>query len=363
MPEPPVESSDRRRQAASHTTFAVLITLVSCIASSTLAAQTLVPIGAELMPPQVDEAVVSRPSVAMTSSGDSLIVGEEFRRIDGVDSSEIHGRAYDRDGLPHGDSFRIDQPSDGIPGDPQVVARPDGSYLVSWMTSGFLGFADIVARPVSTDGELDGPEIVLVRETYFEGNRETHVSAVSPRTGDQVTAWSSANPSGEGFMVYRRFTAAGVPGSFGELGPGVGRHPVVDIADDGALVAVWREGPASPRRLLARRFGASDEPLGDALTLADESTRRADVVILADGAVVIAWVDADGAPVVRRFEGPGLAASGPAVRLAEAIDAADLQLASIGRQLFASWSRPDGPDGNSRDVVGRFLLADLAQLG
>lgn len=104
---------------------------------------------------ELGDGSVAEPAVAMDSSGDTLIVWQNFDADDSDDASDIFAQAYDAAGNPVGTAFRVNDDID-IEEDqlqPAVASSPSGDAVVVWESN--------IISTVASDQNVLGQRVSL----------------------------------------------------------------------------------------------------------------------------------------------------------------------------------------------------------
>ncbi|MEO7794856.1 MAG: hypothetical protein ABIV06_08790 [Thermoanaerobaculia bacterium] len=203
------------------------------------------PIGGQVRVSEAQFAENQDPRVAVSSSGDFVVVWNDRTSFHNEYGGDVRGRLFDRQARPLGPSFRL---SDLEPGS---LNRP----VVAWLSGG--GF---------------------------------------------VAAWHSTPQDGVWQIFGRRFGTAGAPrgGAFpitiSEAAPST---PRVAAASDGGFLLAWTRERETPgvRAMVARGFREDGSPLsGEVEVSAGGNSNASDYLVsvaaLAEGRFVVGWLDA-----------------------------------------------------------------------
>lgn len=179
---------------------------------------------------------------------------------------------------------------------PKVARLAGGGAVVAWKQAGAL-----VAQRIDAAGNRVGPQQAIAGQA-------TIFSVAGLSGGDWVVAWSAATVPPDAVRAFTVTVQTQRYGADGALLQGttlVNPDPAqsidagLDVAAtaDGGYAVAWaaRSSLAGPRQVLMQRFASSGAPAGGlatatAVTAADQTQPR--VVPLADGPVVLAWLQA-----------------------------------------------------------------------
>ena len=200
--------------------------------------------------------------------------------------------------VPVGDSFVVNQRTDGDQVSPAVSTSADGSTVALWIDRGDR----LVARRIDDTGPV-GPEIEVAAAHPAEpaGTRRVDRSAIAADpAGGWLVAWSEAEETAPTVVFQRRLAADGGLGPVETVGEG-GEGGVLDlrvlVSPVGDAVVSWVDS-ADPADVtaggaLVGRFYARDgDPIGGPTVLV-ESVRSVTAVRLSTG-FLFGWVEQEG---------------------------------------------------------------------
>lgn len=247
----------------------------------------LMTIAAQAAPPVwISEG--SRPTVAIASSGDTVVV---WQKDDGSDDG-IYGRLFSGFAMPQGTEFQINAQSNSAQEAADVAHLPSGGYVVVWQS-------DVGNRTKVVGRRLDAA--AMPQGTEFQVNRT--FTGLEPAVGSdshgnffvtwvQTTAANPALGSPVKFHHYlRAFDSSGAPLSdeerFGEksgLTP-----PAIAVLPSGDSLVVWEDKHADVRGQLFDRF-AMPQGTEFQVNLSSANTPLNPAVTLdGNGGFVVAW--------------------------------------------------------------------------
>jgi hypothetical protein len=141
-----------------------------------------------------------------------------------------------------GPQFAVNTYTTGDQYEGQVLAMPDGGFLVVWTDVGLNGERDVWARRFSLAGPA-GPDVRV--NTYTTGAQSHATAAALPGGGFVVVWWDTdqEGPPNRTGIFGRRFDGSGAPvGAEFHVNsylPGNQSYPKVAAAPSGAFVVVW----------------------------------------------------------------------------------------------------------------------------
>ena len=230
------------------------------------------------------------PSVAMDSTGRFVVVWESF--VQGVSPSQVLGQRYDESGTPLGPEFAIGDSEGTYPLQPSVAVAPSGQFVVAWGSTNAPNTSrSILARIYDANGNPVGQELEIDAGV---GALQQHVAIDDD--GAFVVAWQKYT-LGEAIRVLaRRFDASGEPvGDPFQVNQATGNgsiNPVVAMSGDGEFVIAWNHSDGEygyPYSLYARRYDNSGSPVCDEFLVREGAVTQADVETTPSGGALIAW--------------------------------------------------------------------------
>ena len=244
------------------------------------------------------------PQVSGLTGGGWIVVWEApFQDNPGVNDVGIIGQLYDSTGAEVGGEFVLNTTVTQTQFDPAIAPDPSvaGGFAAVWTTDVGDGSGDGVAyQRFDSTGTPVGTEIIVNEETSSnQGNADlTYLS-----TGQVLVTWVSPTSStagdGSGVGVFARIINANGTFATGEflvnqVTTNGQDFPSVEATATG-FVIVWHDDSGqdgSGRGVQARFFDNSGTALTDEFTVNENrfSTQDlADVTVLTDGRVLIAW--------------------------------------------------------------------------
>ncbi|MGH6770633.1 MAG: hypothetical protein ACRECO_16610, partial [Xanthobacteraceae bacterium] len=321
------------------------------------------PVGAEF---QANQSFVADDEqdaqVAALPNGGFAMVYEDTD----AGGTAIRVQVYDAAGVPVVGSpttIQSDTNADVL-SNPQIAARPDGSYLVTYQRdidndgAGGSDDQDIVARFVDAAGNVGAEFLVFGSADDVIIGKVAALSngnfVVTSADADDITA-ADYDPQ---FTV---ITSAGgfVAGDNFDTGANMQTDVQVAALDGGGFVGVWTENIAGNEEIRARVYDNAGNPLGAAFTVNTTTTGQQNepaITALSDGGFIVAWDD-DNTDIERaqRFDATGakvgdefVAGNTPGVD-------EDLVITELsdGRVLVAYEGEPDAvPAAGDDDILG-----------
>lgn len=290
--------------------------------------------------------------VAMEDDGDFVVVWQREASGQALRDQDIRARRYNASGIAQGTEIQVSEFPDVMPTrqarglDPAIALLPDGGFVVAWTAAVFeIVDQNIRARVFGSDGLPQGDEFRAAAPRDPNATFEGGASVAANSSGEFVITWTEGplDLEDDGFdsnndlaISARRFNALGtaigarlnvatVVEGFGHTFGGVFDAPSVAMDDDGEFVVAWQfddEADLNHLQILARRYGAADNPVGELLTVntnPDDGSNGSPtaLAIQADGDFFATWstsnATADGHVYVRGFEDQGGPAPVPTV--------------------------------------------------
>ena len=283
----------------------------------------------------------------------------------------VFARVFDASGTPIGAEIPVSQTTAGNQDESAVAMDPDGGFVIVWRSETPVTFESrIFGRRFDPPGAPLGSEFVV---SDAPPANDFHPAIAMDGEGRFVVAWKRYGPEPEEEEVLaRRFDAAGSPlGAPFEVSVDAGGlpdYPAVAVSPAGDFSVIYEVYGLLPGRdggLLARRFTASGEPVGDAAVL-DVPPRFRPLVPEAaarpDGSAVVTWFD--GGAIFGRLLDPAGAPQGLAFPVSTSPgDVANPQVAvdAAGGFLIV-WSKLD-EQVNGLGVFGQRFTASGARQG
>lgn len=179
---------------------------------------------------------------AIATKGDgSFVVTWMDSGYFGASGTNIFAQRYDASGDRAGTEFQVPASTTGNPVIPAVAGLSAGDFLITWSSRQQDGTRGIVAQRFSPLGQRKGPEFQV--DSYMTGDQRGPDVNAGPE-GTFVVAWQSVGQDGEGTGIFaQRFDAAarrlGAEFQVNEYTSGSQTCPAVAVAPDGSFVVVW----------------------------------------------------------------------------------------------------------------------------
>ncbi len=229
----------------------------------------------------------TNPAIAMTGSGDYLIVWSGLGEVSpGVTDIGIFGQRFDAAGQALGGEFRIDASGSTLGAEPGV-AMDAGNIVVVWDIQVPPAGRDILAQVLDSSGLKQGGTIAV--DTSLDFSDRARVALLA--SGDFLVAWERSSTP---YIVGRRFdiTGAAAGDSFNLSQP---HNTPTDTQSDVAVAAFAGGGFVTAFSSLeteplvrARRFGADSLPLENDFQVASQA-QTPDVATDASDNFIVVW--------------------------------------------------------------------------
>jgi hypothetical protein len=251
-----------------------------------------VPQGAEFRVHAASVGEQRRPSVAMDTAGNFVVVWHGLH---------IAGRGFDATGTPQGPDFEVSTDTGSFQNLPSVAAGATGDFVAVWVSEGQDGDGrGVFGQRFTAAGVKDGSEF---RANSYTTSYQTFPSVAAGSSGRFAVVWQSYLQDGSGSGVFGQaydgsgnprgdeFQANSFTTSFqllSEAGSGV-------AADgDGGFVVAWHgQGPGyGLSNVFGRRFTAAGKPRGaefQANTYVTANQQRAAVATDGKNRFVVVW--------------------------------------------------------------------------
>ena len=284
-----------RPSAAQISALATLVALgLGVLPGAPLGAQPT-PNGAQF---QVNDYVFDNqqsPSVAAGPDGSFVAAWQSWSSPgDDSDQSSVQARLFGASGSPAADQFQLNAVTAGVQEEVAVARAPSGGFVAVWSGPTGEDSADVRARCFDAAGGALGGEFLVNSDTA--DSQHQPAVGVDPVTGEFLVAWRD---DADDSLHARRFDAEGVPvGAQFQVNDRSGSPDWSAIAPlgEGAFVVVWAAsdspGDDPDSSIQARRFGATDAPMGDQFqvnTVTESSQHAAAVAGNGSGGFVVAW--------------------------------------------------------------------------
>jgi hypothetical protein len=260
-----------------------LFLLALLLATPASAAAPVARLGGEMQVNTTIQGVQTSPSVAGDPQGDFVAV---WSGPDPVTATyQIWGQRFDALGARRGGEIRISS-GGSASGAPRVAMGPDGDFVVLWTSPG------IRARFYDRNGVPKGDPLGVDASTPVAFEADAAIDA----NGETMIVWTTGANTGRGILA-RRFDAHGQP-----LGEAVALSQDQDfvhsqarvaVAPGGGFLAVWSEQrPGTSESVWARRFDPATRTWGAAFQLiAPDGTTHLDpsLAFRPDGSFLVTW--------------------------------------------------------------------------
>jgi len=263
------------------------------------------PLGAEIQVNQATSGIQRSGRLAKLTSGDFVVVWHSEDSF-GTDtgSLSIQARRLDSFGNPAGTQFQVNSYTTGHQDFPAVAARPDGGFVVTWISYGSFGSdidrGSIQARWFGADMEPLAPETQVNQLTT---GKQIHPDIAIGSDGSYLVTWESDTGTGDDRWSIRARSLGDDPGSMGSefqvnsYTSAYQAGTAVTTSGDAGFVVAWHSydspGPdTGSMSILARRFDSSLAPLGPEFQInSDPGGEQVAPVIAArsDGLHLILW--------------------------------------------------------------------------
>jgi len=254
------------------------------------------PVGGEDRVNSVTAADQVAGSVTALTGGGYVIVWHG--QSDG-DQDGLSGQIFDAAGAKVGGEFRINGTLTGDQDFASVAALTDGGFVVTWEATNAGAQYDVYARRYGATGTALGSEF-LVNSTTADWQITPQVAGLGD--GGFIVTWSSNLQDGNGYGLYgQRYNGSGARvGTEFQISTTVtGNQDFSHVASlsGGGFVVVWESDgvDGSGRAVMARRYGADNQPTGPQLLVNASSGYttgdqiRPSVTGLDGGGFVVVW--------------------------------------------------------------------------
>jgi hypothetical protein len=291
--------------------------------------------GAELQV-STSTSVAVNPAAGFAADGRFVIV---WTAVLGLDSADVRGRRFAATGTALGGEFLVNAYTTGAQGLAAIAVEGAGNFVTVWQGDGPSVFHgdELFGQRFDPNGVRLGGEFAV--NTFTSSDQSTPSVAIDG-AGNFVVVWS-AGPAAGDVISGQRFAPSGarIGGEF-QVNSDTSvfsRTPDVAAAPDGRFVVVWQDVASFPEQVRARRFDATGQPSGSefvAHSLADVSFNADPVAtMLASGAFVLQWMDADADTPATEIEARRFSADGSALGASFRVNST-----TAGYQLFSDLS-------------------------
>jgi hypothetical protein len=253
------------------------------------------PLGAEFLVNVNTAGRQLHPRIAMSKTGEFVIVWENNAYWPSFDYFEVMFRLYDSNGTP------VDTNTANLLSHcryPDVAMDRYGNFAIVWMQDDTYHTSNLImARQYNADGSPKaGPFEVSTGEFYAI----SHPSIAMDGTGHFVVTWEADPCSAQLNDIHaRRYHFDGMPLCeqflVNATTAGTQQYPKVAINSKRKFVIVWsseKEPNSNEREIFGRRFDSSSKPIGDEFwvnTYAVGDQKYPDVAIKETAEFVAAW--------------------------------------------------------------------------
>ena len=165
-----------------------------------------IPLGGEERANSATTQDQSNGAVAMNNEGDFVIVWNSFKQ-DGSNFG-VFGQRFDSDGNKQGGEFRVNTTTLGDQKRPSIAMTDSGDFVVVWESAGQDGSdLGIFAQRFSAAGQKLGGEVFVNGTTL---GRQSSPGVAVAGDGSFAVTWESQNVDGSGLaIVARKFDSSG----------------------------------------------------------------------------------------------------------------------------------------------------------
>ena len=249
------------------------------------------------------------PAVAVEEDGDFIVVWES----DGSSGTDQNGdsiqlQRYASDGTALGDETQVNTYTTALQSDPSIAMSPSGDFLVVWDSRGSETDPDddsVQGQRFASDGSLIGDQFQVNIYTTDDQNQPRVAADGSGGFTVVWTSFASDTDTDDRSIQARRFGSDGVAigDDFLINSYTTGRQSSADIAmrDSGEFVVTWRSyiSPGDAGQTVQAAYFLSDgTAVGDAFQVSTDSATYVflpRVVTDGDRRFVVGW-NADGSP-------------------------------------------------------------------
>jgi hypothetical protein len=229
------------------------------------------------------------PSVAMDATGRFIVVWESFEQYGSP--FDVLGQRYDAAGAPLGPEFQIGGSENFYSPQSSVAMDASGRFVVVWVDHAVRNSSQTIrARIYDANGSPAGEELEVDSDWQA---RRPHVAIDDE--GAFVVVWQGAAEGELLRVLARRFDASGEPlGDEFQVNQATGNgsiYPVVATGGDGAFVVAWNHSTdyGYPYSLYARRYDSSGSPVCEEFVVQEGAVTRADLETTPSSGALIAW--------------------------------------------------------------------------
>jgi len=248
-------------------------------------------------------AAQSNPTIATGANGEFIIAWWDGRKVFG----DVYAQRYDRDGLPIGVNFLINQDGpilDGstAQGPPSIASDSSGAAIVVFMDKRVdFNYGDIYGQKITSSGTLQSGNYLISRfEILPQVYRQQSPSVSVNDSGEYLVAWYDQR-NGYYSVYAKRYHANGT--AYGDefrvddadSVVFTTRTPCVALKNDGEAIIAWTDFRNGDDDIYAQRFDAAGNAIGSNFRITDASSpSEQSAVALAvapGGEYLFAWND------------------------------------------------------------------------
>ncbi|MEM7584607.1 MAG: hypothetical protein AAF560_14550 [Acidobacteriota bacterium] len=377
--------------ASSTLGYGAWTSLAACLAlwnvGSTTHAQPAPAVGPEFPVNTYTTGNQQHASVAADADGNFVVVWQSDT-APGYSVATILGQRFDSAGLAIGGEFQpsINPDEDNL--QPDVAMRPDGEFVVTWISPSIIPGTNFVAvrRHLADASPLD---IFIADGSTANASRAPDIGYAAD--GSMVVVWDDITSGGDdssGRSVQaRRIAADGMPLAnefqVNTYTTDDQENAAVAIADDGSFWVVWESvgSAASPNRgIMGQRFDAAGAPVGDEFRVSintEEDSLQPDIAATPNGDFVVVWASPTIAPEAKIAAGRRYSSDGTLLEgfIANGSTAGNVRRPAIAVEgdgsFVVAWD--DGPGvadlgleqlgGDEREIEAQRFSAEGAKIG
>jgi Ca2+-binding RTX toxin-like protein len=222
------------------------------------------------------------PSIAFASNGAGILVFE--RVFNG--QNEIRAVKLTANGAIDGVPVTVANANPSY--DPQVIVRPDGSYLVVYAETAPGPNGDLRMVTVSQQLTVSLPTAVATTADFEFDHTVTTLS-----NGGFVVAYTSQTGANKGDVIARVYNPNGTFKAQVSVATGTTeqRDPTVTSTKDGGFMVAYESGPSG--QVIVSTYDANGAAVGAPLTFFNNSASSISLLGLGDGRTLLAFDDGD----------------------------------------------------------------------
>jgi hypothetical protein len=235
------------------------------------------------------------PSISSDSHGNFIIVCiGVLNNIVG-----IYAQRFSSDGTPIGTNFKVNNDSVGAPHFyPDISFGGNDNFVVIWKVT---GSKNLYGQRFSNDGIPLGNTFKINKDSlYLSGNSRPAVSADG--FGNFIVTWDHITPGTTDYDIYaQRYASDGTPiGNNFKVTDDTGNRPqsrpAISAAGNGDFTIAWEDGRILDSDIYAQQYSSNGLPLSSNFKVNDDTLSNADqgypsMIVDNNGDFVIAWHD------------------------------------------------------------------------